>query len=149
MAPRLSLAAGFLSLLASVLAQAPYKENSPECDCYYINSDNNPLYFVNHRFYDFRQVANSSSQYTSQPPQLNNTNAAAHTGTQDQQYLNSSSWLNDWGIQNWYKPGTNDTPVNMQNSPTNVFMSMACLSFAVLIDTPFADPLQCKQMRTI
>jgi len=36
--------------------QTPLRDNSPNCTCYAIDSDNTTDYFLYHRFYDFRAV---------------------------------------------------------------------------------------------
>ncbi|OCK78913.1 glycoside hydrolase family 16 protein [Lepidopterella palustris CBS 459.81] len=111
-------------ILQPILAQnvTDLKDNSANCSCYVVETDNTPSYFQYHRFWDFRNVASAKSQYTVAPPAVNNSQGAGTEMTPDQEFLNSSAWNTDWGIQNWGKPSTSDFPIRMQNSPANVFI---------------------------
>jgi len=108
--------------LGVAVGQTTYKDNSPTCQCYYINSNKNPTYYVNHLFYDFRSAATSPTQYITQAPLVNETQSDGNQETPDQQFLNSTSWNNDWGIQNWGSSSSEDAPIVMQNSPANVYI---------------------------
>ena len=108
-------------LLVSCARGVSLHDNSPKCGCYTADSDNGPQYFLYHRFYDFRYLANSPSQYTQPPPLV--TQSGGNEITRDQDVLNSTGFTDDWDIQAWGKKATGDATYDMWNSAQNVYIS--------------------------
>jgi hypothetical protein len=106
-------------LAASVLAE-PLHDNSPNCTCYFAISGAGPQYFLYHRFYDFRYLP-GGFQNDSAPAFVSRT--GGNEVTTDQAVLNGTTFTNDWGMMSWGTPATSDTPVEMWNSPQNIFLS--------------------------
>jgi hypothetical protein len=100
--------------------QASLHDNSQNCTCYTLDSDNSPAYFLYHKFYDFRSLP-----ATGEPPLINANQRFGAEQAQDQDTFNSSSWNNDWEIQSWGKKNSADAPVMMQNSAQNVFIGIS------------------------
>lgn len=122
-----------LALLLQTVFSADYittntttpHDNLQNCSCYVVTSGTDsktPQYFQYYRFYDFRNLASSPSQYTSAPPLVNDTQNAGEEEVWQADILNSNAWNTDWGIQNWSKPSTEDFPTRMVNSPANVYL---------------------------
>jgi hypothetical protein len=101
-------------------------DNNPDCNCYVVSSgadSKTPEYFQYYRFYDFRNLADGPGKYTEVPPLLDDSfEDAALKPVWDSDVLNSDAWNVDWGIQNWSKPSTEDFPIQMVNSPANVYL---------------------------
>jgi hypothetical protein len=110
----------FLALGQSALTQS-LRDNSENCTCYAVTSGDTQQYFQYHRFYDFRYLANSPSDYLLEPELVTNSDGSEQTPDPD--VLNSTSWKDDWGIVSWGKGLTGDASVVMRNSPGNVFIS--------------------------
>jgi len=101
--------------------QASLHDNSQNCTCYTLDSDNTAAFFLYHKFYDFRNLPATNTE----PPLVSANQRYGQEETQDQDVLNSSSWNNDWEIQTWGKKVSGDAPVAMQNSPLNVFVGLS------------------------
>jgi hypothetical protein len=100
------------------------KDNSASCSCYAVTSGDTQQYFQYHRFYDFRYLSNSSSDYLVEPDIVTDSQDAERSPNQD--VLNSISWNNDWNIVSWGTGLTTDATVVMRNSPANVYISTPC-----------------------
>jgi beta-glucanase (GH16 family) len=72
-------------------------------------------YFANHRFYDFRFLAGSTSAL----PRI--TDSTDKGSTQDA--LKSDNFTKDWSIQDWSTQVSTDAPVALYNSPQNVYLT--------------------------
>jgi hypothetical protein len=113
-----------LSKCDTASTQVSLHDNSQNCTCYTLDSDNTSAYFLYHKFYDFRSLAATPDEFWTPPPTVSANQRWGKEPTQDQDVLNSSSWNNDWGIQDWGKKTAADAPVAIQNSPLNVFIGM-------------------------
>jgi hypothetical protein len=109
-----------LSLLAGRLLAEPLHDNSAGCTCYFAISDTSPQYFLYHRFYDFRYLPGGCSNDT--VPNLV-SRVGGNEQTTNQAVLNGSDFTSDWGMMSWGTPATSDSPVEMWNSPQNIFLS--------------------------
>jgi hypothetical protein len=108
-------------LYTSSQSETP-KDNNPDCDCYVVQSGSDaqtPQYFQYYRFYDFRNLPGALDEA---PPVLNESQIAGLEPTWQPSLFDSESWNYDWGIQNWSKPATDDFPVPMNNSFSNVYL---------------------------
>lgn len=103
--------------------QTPLRDNSPNCTCYAIDSDNTTDYFLYHRFYDFRILPLTVDAKGSAPPIRYNSRFGTFNQVADPGTLNSTNWNFDWDIQSWGKDTGDDAPVAMQNSPNNVYIT--------------------------
>jgi hypothetical protein len=103
----------------------PLHDNSPACDCYYAVSDTaGPQYFSYYRFYDFRYLPGGFSKDTA--PDLV-SRMGGNEVTTDQAVLNGTNFTNDWSMMSWGTTATSDSPVEMWNSPQNIFLSAHAL----------------------
>jgi hypothetical protein len=109
-------------------SQSALHDNSQSCNCYTLDSEADKSYFLYHRFYDFRSLANKAGQYTQAPPLVQANQRYGKEQVADPEVLNTTSWGNDWGIQDWGKKSDGDAPVAMQNSPANVFISKTIIA---------------------
>ncbi|KAJ2976917.1 hypothetical protein NQ176_g4665 [Zarea fungicola] len=126
------------SLLATAALLSPaYAADTVEdarCGCF-LSNGTNPGYYIQHAFFDFRQL----SQYTSSsvPPVIEDTaNVASAPVTSD--YFTSDPWASVWRIQTWERltgnaatsgrskkgPST-DATVHMINSASNIYIEKA------------------------
>jgi hypothetical protein len=119
---------GFLSLFSIALLLclvlrsargATLKDNSPECDCY-VTDGSSSAYFLYHRFFDFRNIRGASGLYVEPVNVTDQQSQGDEPGQQG--YLNSTVFLDDWQILNWGKAAASANPVNLQNSPQNVWI---------------------------
>lgn len=108
-----------LTQSATTSTQATLHDNSQNCTCYTLDSDNNPAYFLYHKFYDFRSL-----RATQEPPLVTANQRYGTELAQDQETFNSTAWNHDWEIQSWGKKSTGEAPVVMQNSAQNVFIGL-------------------------
>jgi hypothetical protein len=108
-----------LSLAGWAVAE-PLHDNSPDCKCYFAVSNAVPQYFLYHRFYDFRYLPGGFSYGT--PPGLVSRIGGREIAT-NQDVLNGTDFTQDWAMMNWGTNATSDTPVEMWNSPQNIFLS--------------------------
>lgn len=99
--------------------QATLHDNSQNCTCYTLDSDNSPAYFLYHKFYDFRSLP-----ATPEPPLVTANQRYGKELAQDQATFNSTAWNHDWEIQSWGKKSTGEAPMMMQNSAQNVFIGL-------------------------
>lgn len=129
MRTRLSSTLAVLCITGSIFATAPQlvdpvsKDNSPNCDCFLISGPDH-TYSQNHRFWDFRNIADDTNgdDYTVAPPLVTATeDAGLEPVTSD--FLNSTRRGRDWQIQIWASNATTDSPVTSVNSAQNVFIS--------------------------
>lgn len=100
-------------------------QNNQNCTCYVVNSGSDsqtPSYFQYYRFYDFRNLADQSGEYTKVPDTVDDWDDAPNLSVGEANILNSSAWNTDWNIQSWSKNATEDFPVRMVNSPANVYL---------------------------
>jgi hypothetical protein len=95
-------------------------DSSNACGCYTLDSDTHPLFFSNHKFYDFRYLTSTSDKPTLAPSLV--TTPGGHESSRDQDILASSGILNDWSIQDWSKKANEDAKYDMHNSPQNVYI---------------------------
>jgi hypothetical protein len=110
-----------LSLLAGWASAEPLHDNSPLCLCYTFDSDTaGPQYLSYYRFYDFRYLPGGFSNATA-PGVV--TRTGGNEVTTDQAVLNGTDFTNDWGMMAWGTSATSDAPVEMWNSPQNIFLS--------------------------
>jgi len=117
-----------LSFLARWTLAEPLHDNNPNCTCYYtISGSAGPQYFLYYRFYDFRYLPGGYSKDTA-PGFV--SRMGGNEETTDQAVLNGTDFTNDWGMMNWGTPATSDSPVEMWNSPQNIFLRAH----------PFRDP---------
>lgn len=128
--PSLLLLTHLAALLTPALAQYPYtssdnetpRDNNANCTCYVVSSGadaNTPSYFQYYRFYDFRNLPDAMRQ---PPPLVNDTATAGLQPTWQPGLFNSAAWNDDWGLQNWSKPATDDFPTPMNNSLANIYL---------------------------
>jgi hypothetical protein len=101
------------------LVQAQSHDGNSNCECYAVNSGGSMSYFANHRFYDFRFLANGSSDYRSAPAIISDSSNKGNT----QDVLKGPSFTNDWSIQNWASTPSTENPVPLFNSPQNVYIT--------------------------
>ncbi|GME23018.1 Concanavalin A-like lectin/glucanase [Neofusicoccum parvum] len=136
--------------------QPVLKDNSSNCTCYALESgtsddmtDSQPYYFAYHRFWDFRALATQAGQYSEVPdPVTDDEDQGFETvSSVDASYLNGTTWNKDWGIQNWGKEATDDFPVRMQNSPSNVYISQTNASDTGNDDIEFPTYLTLRTVR--
>lgn len=136
--------------------QPVLKDNSSNCTCYALESgtsddmtDSQPYYFAYHRFWDFRALATQAGQYSEIPdPVTDDEDQGFETvSSVDAGYLNGTTWNKDWGIQNWGKEATDDFPVRMQNSPSNVYISQTNASDTGNDDIEFPTYLTLRTVR--
>ncbi|KAI1397427.1 glycoside hydrolase family 16 protein [Hypoxylon fuscum] len=85
-----------LAVLSSLLPGAVLAQN---CHCYLTNGTT-PKYFVNHKFFDFRNIANPRV-----PPVINSFSGAANAGV-THPYFNTTAFTNTWALQSWASNGT-------------------------------------------
>jgi hypothetical protein len=128
----------FPLLLISCASGASLHDNSPKCGCYTADSADGPQYFLYHRFYDFRSLAKSPSQYTIPPPLV--TQPGGNEITRDQDVLNSTGFTDDWDIQSWGKKATGDATYDMWNSAQNVYISRYSDLISLLQKTDIFSP---------
>jgi hypothetical protein len=109
-----------LSFLAGSVLAEPLHDNSPDCTCYFAISDTGPQYFLYHRFYDFRYLPGGFAN-DSAPDIVSRT--GGYEVTTNQAVHNRTTFTNDWGMMSWGTLATSDSPVEMWNSPQNIFLS--------------------------
>src|ERR1700744_778842 len=110
-----------LSLLAGWAGADSLPDNNPNCTCYYTISDTaGPQYFLYYRFYDFRYLPGGFSNDTA-PDFV--SRMGGNELTTDQTVLNGTDFTNDWGMMGWGTNAPSDSPVEMWNSPQNIFLS--------------------------
>jgi hypothetical protein len=127
-----------LSFVYSLSLAASLHDNSQSCNCYTLDSEADKSYFLYHRFYDFRNLATKAGQYTTAPPLIEANQRWGKEPVRDSDVLNTTRWTDDWGIQDWGKKSDADAPVDMQNSPANVYISKQRP-----IALPFVSQLTC------
>lgn len=120
--PLLLLTAQALFSTVQCDSASSLRDNSPSCTCYSLDSEADTSYFLNHRFYDFRNYAKKPEQYVKTPPLVEANQRYGLEQISDPDILNSSKWNSDWGVQNWGKKASAEAPVAMQNSPQNVYI---------------------------
>jgi len=111
-----------LALLSAVtVAQT---DNANECSCFRTNGSS-AGYFINHRFHDFRNIADTASQV---PALIQNASGTTNApATSD--FLASDIFAVDWQTQSWNNTdtlgtGVTDATVLMINSQNNVYIGM-------------------------
>jgi hypothetical protein len=100
-------------------------QNNQNCTCYVVESgadSETPQYFQYHRFYDFRNLADKPGEYVKAPAIVEDWNEAPDLAVGQPNILNSDAWNTDWNIQSWSKNASDDFPVQMVNSPANVYL---------------------------
>ncbi|KAF2274535.1 concanavalin A-like lectin/glucanase [Westerdykella ornata] len=123
-----------LSAYTSTTDNSDVHDPSKSCSCYVISSDSSspssssstttPTYFLHHRFFDFRNLADGQpGKYVSDPPLLNSTQDNGTESVWSPDVLDTDAWTTDWAIQNWSKPSSDKFPVRMVNSPANIYIS--------------------------
>jgi hypothetical protein len=113
------LIALLLCLVLGSAHGATLKDNSPGCDCY-VTDGSSSSYFLYHRFFDFRDIRDSSGLYV-EPANVTDQQSQGNEPGQ-QGYLNSTAFLDDWQILSWGNAAASTNPVNLQNSPQNVWI---------------------------
>lgn len=144
---------GGQDLSGNSIANNPLKDGLANCSCYVTSSSFTPqngpsvkpsnlksdvvkaeaassvadeqVYFTSHRFFDFRHLATRPGQFTTEPPELDDSDDGGDESVwpQYQAILNTTAFSNDWGIQTWAKKSTADFPVRVQNSAANIYIS--------------------------
>ncbi|KAI1301054.1 concanavalin A-like lectin/glucanase domain-containing protein [Xylaria venustula] len=113
--------ASFRTLLSAALSLAAVTQGRPlsaadaDCDCYKATADSS-AYFVNRKFFDFRNIANPVT-----PAPITDQSADAAAGV-THEYFSSSEWTDTWSIQSW---GTAGEGVARANSLNNVIIAAA------------------------
>ncbi|KAI1472737.1 glycoside hydrolase family 16 protein [Daldinia caldariorum] len=83
-----------LSFLIPEPAAAQTPASPALCQCYLINGSS-PQYFANHKFFDFRDIANPR-----EPAPINDRNASTNAPV-THPYFTSPNFTTTWSIQNW------------------------------------------------
>ncbi|KAI8965153.1 glycoside hydrolase family 16 protein [Daldinia sp. FL1419] len=87
-----------LSTLVPEAAAAATPINPSLCHCYLTNGSS-AKYFTNHKFFDFRNIANPRV-----PAPINNRDGSTNAPVTNA-YFNSANFTNTWSIQNWVDSG--------------------------------------------
>ncbi|KAI0446306.1 concanavalin A-like lectin/glucanase domain-containing protein [Xylaria telfairii] len=101
--------------LAALTQGRPLADAAADCNCYKA-ADDSSAYFVNRRFFDFRNIANPST-----PAPIAGSAADAAAGA-THPYFSTAEWTNTWRTQSWATPGEG---VRRQNSANNVLIAPA------------------------
>lgn len=117
-----------LALAATAIAQndtqpeeKPEDWESDQCDCY-LTDGRDPGYYTQHRFWDFRNLA----EYAGIPDTIAGENASAEADVTSK-YFKTKAWKNFWSIQSWSNRRSHDTlsygaMFPMVNSPNNIYI---------------------------
>lgn len=101
-----------MTLMATMTVTAAAK-----CDCYHTSNND---YFSDYSFHDFRNVSTASPI-----PSINSQTTGI--GKLQGGFLSSETFNQSWGIQSWGKNATEDFPIPMLNSLSNVFIDSSSL----------------------
>ena len=96
-----------------------------DCSCYQTSLGSNPaLTFAHYEFYDFRSIEAKSNDDLSKPPPR--IIGSEDTGQEPvtSSYFQSPDFSSAWQIQNWSQGNTSSAPVEMVNSPRNIYIRM-------------------------
>ncbi|KAI1380189.1 glycoside hydrolase family 16 protein [Hypoxylon crocopeplum] len=113
--PLWAVAIAVLSLLAPAPVAAVSPINPSLCHCYLTNGPT-ARYFANHKFFDFRNIANPRT-----PPPINDR-AGATNAPITHAYFNSTNFTSTWSVQAWVG-GQSDSTVYNTYSKNDVFIS--------------------------
>ncbi|KAI0453779.1 concanavalin A-like lectin/glucanase domain-containing protein [Xylaria acuta] len=111
-----SITALSLAALTQGRPLAEAAEAAADCNCYKAAADSS-AYFVNRKFFDFRNIANPSTP----APIAGGSGADAAAGA-THPYFSTAEWADTWRTQSWDTPGEG---VHRQNSANNVFIAPA------------------------
>ena len=98
----------------------PLHDNSPACDCY-VTDGSSHAYYLYHRFFDFRDLHDSSGLYGHEPANVTDEQDQGDEISQ-RGYLNSSEFVKDWKILTWGRDASPTHPVRFRNSRQNVWI---------------------------
>ncbi|KAI0909492.1 concanavalin A-like lectin/glucanase domain-containing protein [Ustulina deusta] len=99
--------------LAAITQGRPLAAAEADCNCYKATADSS-AYFVNRKFFDFRNIANPLT-----PAPIAGRRADAAAG-RTHPYFSTSEWTDTWTLQNWETRGEGVYRVNSLN---NVFIA--------------------------
>lgn len=110
------------SLLALALSTPAFaqKDNGEECSCFR-TSGHSEGFFTFHRFHDFRNVVQNSTDIPALLSDAFDTSNAPATST----FFSGSAWDADWAIQTWNNSDTlaaDGASVLRVNSQNNVYI---------------------------
>lgn len=128
MLTRLPLLAALASLVSATTTTTSSATAAPSCDCYETSTNE---YFINHQFHDFRSISNvaatpplpsglpaSNNLIPAQSDYVNNSDF----GLQQNGWIQTDAWNDDWATMNWGTLPSSDFPIRMQNSLANVYV---------------------------
>ncbi|KAI1346982.1 concanavalin A-like lectin/glucanase domain-containing protein [Xylaria sp. FL0043] len=95
--------------LAAMTQGRPLTSADADCNCYKATADSS-AYFVNRKFFDFRNIANP---VTTAPIVGREPDAAAG---RTHEYFSSAEWTDTWTLQNWETTGEGVYRVNSLNN---------------------------------
>jgi hypothetical protein len=101
------------------LVHAQSHDGNSNCQCYAVQSDTDTAYFTNHRFYDFRFFAKSSTDFRTAPANITDKTNVGVT----QSALLADSFTKDWSIQDWSLKATTNSPIARYNSLQNIYIT--------------------------
>lgn len=107
------------SVFASI-SKDPAKDHSSQCDCF-ITSGPEPGFYKYHRFFDFRDIADTTNNVSS-PPNTQSKDKVGAPNSRDK-FLNTAPFSDFWQIQHWTKPVTDAAPLPLVNSGQNLYIS--------------------------
>ncbi|KAI0851093.1 glycoside hydrolase family 16 protein [Daldinia vernicosa] len=90
------LRAAVLTILSSLAPQAAAA--TPNCHCY-LTDGSSPEYFANHKFFDFRNIANPQV-----PPPIDDRDGSTNAPVANA-YFDSTNFTDTWSIQSWVDAG--------------------------------------------
>ncbi|EAQ89155.1 hypothetical protein CHGG_05774 [Chaetomium globosum CBS 148.51] len=119
-----SLPASLSSLMLFIAAFGPLAIAEPtltddsQCGCYR-NNDDTSTYFTNHRFFDFRSLAD----YAGVPAVVQDLEASPNAPVTSD-YFKGEEWTSFWWLGSWNNSNNvrGDAAVIMSNSPNNVYI---------------------------
>jgi hypothetical protein len=107
-------------ILGTVCDSSDLHDNSPDCDCY-VTQGSSSAYYLYHRFFDFRDLHDSSGLYGQEPANVTDSQDLGQEICQ-RGYLNSTEFAQDWKILTWGRGPSLVHPVPIRNSRQNVWI---------------------------
>ncbi|KAL4816971.1 concanavalin A-like lectin/glucanase domain-containing protein [Aspergillus spinulosporus] len=107
-------------LKISILLAGMAAAQNTECGCYSTDGVTAATY-TNRIYHDFRSLDETGTLYTGEPANITNDDESSAAPVQTG-YLTSDAFVNDFGIQTWGSPASEDTPLRKQYSNANVYI---------------------------
>lgn len=94
----------------------------PGCSCYQA-AGNDEAVFLNHQFFDFRNLANETFASNLEPPMLINGNQSKGIEPLTSQFFGKGLFGDYFLPASWTKNASEGAPITMVNSQQNVYLS--------------------------